>query len=76
MRVARQLDAAGLAAAAGVDLGLDDPDRAAECVGGVDGLIGARGHAAGGHRNAVVPEYLFGLILVQIHWVILGFDLT
>ncbi len=74
--VAGQLDAAGLAATAGVHLGLDDPHRPTERVGGSDGFVGARGHATGGHRNAVIPEYLFGLIFVQIHSVILGFDST
>ena len=37
----RDLDAAALAAAAGVDLRLDDPDRAAELLRRLDGLVDA-----------------------------------
>src|SRR6185437_2993543 len=65
--LARQLDASGLTAPAGMDLGLDDPNRAAYRLGSTDGFIGARGHAARRHRNSVIPEYLFSLIFVQIH---------
>ena len=58
--VARQLDAAGLAAAAGVHLRLDDPDRAAERLGGRLRLLGARGDPAGGHGDAVAGEHFLG----------------
>src|SRR3546814_16525847 len=45
------LDAAGLAAAAGMDLGLDHPDRAAELAGDGNGFIGREREAAARKRS-------------------------
>src|SRR6185437_4582498 len=67
LRIARQLDAAGLAAATGMYLSLDDPDRPADRVGRRDRLIRAGGDAARRNGDSVIPEYLFSLIFVQIH---------
>ena len=53
---AAHLDAAGLAARAGVDLGLDDPAIAADLLGPVYGLLGAVGEAAGRHGDAEVLQ--------------------
>ena len=61
------LDAAGLAAATGVDLGLHDPDRAAELFGGLDGLLDAERRQALGDRHAERAQNLLGLIFVDIH---------
>src|SRR6266581_1988054 len=68
LEVARDLDSAGLAASARMDLCLDDPDAAAQCLGRLDSLVGARRHLASGNRNAIVPKDVLGLIFVQIHW--------
>ena len=56
-----------LAAAAGVDLRLDDPDRAIERAGGGFRLFGPRDGAAIGDRRSVGLQNLFCLILVNIH---------
>ena len=60
------LDAAGLAAAADLDLGLDDGD-AADLLGGRLGLVGRRRDLAQRDRHAVLLEELLGLVLEQIH---------
>ena len=65
-----QLDAAALAAPAGVHLRFDDPLRAADASCRRLGLRGARRDVAGGHRNAVICEQLLGLILVQVHMMV------
>src|SRR6185312_7996806 len=62
-----ELDAAGLAAAAGVDLRLDDPLLAAERPGGFGRLVRRRGDLAGRHRDAVLREQFLGLVFVKIH---------
>jgi hypothetical protein len=65
-----QLDAAGLAAATGVHLRLDDPLAAADLLGGLDGLLrGFRGKALR-HGQPVLGKQLFALIFVQIHGVL------
>ena len=62
----RDLDAAGLAAAAGLDLGLDDDDATdllrgrASVLGGLDGLAECAGHS-------VLGEELLRLVLHQVH---------
>ena len=53
---AAHLDAAGLAAGTGVDLGLDDPAIAADLLGPVHGLLRAVGEAAGRHGDAEVLQ--------------------
>ena len=62
-----QLDAAGLAAAARMNLRLHDPLRAADLACRLGGLAAGGGHVAGGHRDAVTREQLLGLVFVQIH---------
>ena len=53
---AAHLDAAGLAARTGVDLGLDDPAIAADLLGAVYGLLGAVGEPAGRDGDAEVLQ--------------------
>ena len=65
--VRADLDAAGLAAGAGVDLRLDDPLAAADLGGAIGGLLGAVGEAAARDRHAELREKLLGLILVNVH---------
>jgi hypothetical protein len=62
-----QLDAAALAAAAGVDLRLDDHDRAAETPCNFGGLGRREGHFAARHGDAVLGQNRFRLILVDFH---------
>ena len=61
------LDAAGLAAAAGMDLRLHHPDRPAKLVGGLDRFIDAERRIAARHRHAVVAQHRFGLVFVDVH---------
>ena len=64
------LDAAGLAAAADLDLGLDDGHAAAlgaDLLGGRAGLLRGGGDGAGEHRHAVLLEHVSGLVFEQIH---------
>src|SRR5215831_5948818 len=63
-----QLDAASLAARAGVDLGLDRPVPAAKLGRSVDRLIRAEGHGAFRHRYAEARQQFLGLILVDVHF--------
>ena len=64
--VGGQLDAAGLAPPADLDLRLDD-DRVADPVGGGDGVVDGGDRLAGRHRDAVPGEELLALVLVQVH---------
>ena len=64
---AGQLDAAALAAATGVDLGLDDPDRAAELLGGFHRLLHGEGRDAARHRHTEVAQDFLALVLVNLH---------
>ena len=64
---ARELDAAALAAAAGVDLRLDDPDRAAELLRRLDGLLHAEGRVAARHGHAELAQDFLALVLVNLH---------
>ena len=63
----RELDAAALAAAAGVNLRLDDDDGAAEAPGDVAGFGGVEGDFAARHGHAVPRKDRFRLILVDFH---------
>ena len=64
--VLRELDAARLAAAADLDLGLDH-DRVAELLGGLDGLRnGGRGTAVR-HGHTVLGEQLLSLVFEKVH---------
>src|SRR5207244_3733312 len=65
------LDAAALAAAAGVDLRLDDDDVALrlldEALGRCLGLVDGEGGDPLRNRHAVLREELFALVLVDLH---------
>ena len=61
------LDAAALAAAAGMDLRLDDPDRTAELLGRLDRFVGRVSDMAGKDADAKFGEQPFRLIFVDIH---------
>ncbi len=63
----RQFHAAGLAASAGMDLGLHDPEIPAEFTGRGDGRFGCVRRQAVRHRYAVIREQSLRLILVQVH---------
>ena len=56
-----------LAAAAGMDLGLDDRHRPGQFDERVGGRLGRVGHEAAGHRHARLAEDLLGLELVNFH---------
>ena len=60
------LDAAALAASAGVDLRFDD-DAAAELLRRRLGFVDGERHFASGHRNAVPGQERLGLIFVDFH---------
>ena len=62
-----ELDAAGLAARAGMDLRLHRPVPAAELGRGIDRLVWAEGDGALGHRHAEAGQQFLGLILVNVH---------
>ena len=64
--VVGELDPAGLAAAAGQHLRLDD-DRAAELLGGRARLVGRRREPALGDRDPEAAEELLALVLVEVH---------
>ena len=57
-----------LAAAAGVDLGLHDGERAAQLLERGGGFVGGRGHDALRHGDAGVAEELLALVFVDFHW--------
>jgi hypothetical protein len=60
------LDAAALAAPAGVDLRFDD-SRSAQFAGHLTRLSSRRGDSAARDRNAVAGEQRLGLVLVDFH---------
>jgi hypothetical protein len=62
----RDLDAAGLAAATGLHLRLDD-DGAAELLSRGARLLGGVSDDAGEYGNPVALEQVTGLVLVEIH---------
>ena len=61
------LDAAGLAASAGMDLRLDDDDRRAEVLCCLDRLLDRESGLAPRHRHAEFPQHRLGLIFVDVH---------
>ncbi len=70
LRLDRRLDdfhAAALAAAAGVNLGLDHAHAAAQPIGDLPGLFGRERHLALGNRHAVACKDGLRLILVNLH---------
>ena len=71
-----QLDAARLATATCVDLGLDDPAAAAKFASPVGRLFGAVGQPAGWYRDAEFRQNLFGLVFVNVHFSLPQADVT
>ena len=65
LRVSGELDAAGLAAAAGVHLGLDH-DRPVEAHRDRPHFVGSRGDIAVGHRDSRRAEQCPGLVFVEV----------
>ncbi len=65
--VGAELGELALAAAAGVDLRLHDPERSGQLLRGLDRFVDGHGRVTGGNRNAELREQLFGLIFVDIH---------
>ena len=63
----RGLDAAALAPAAGVDLGLDHKGAFRQLFGHLAGLQVGVGHPPFGHRHVKFPEQFLSLILVNLH---------
>src|ERR1700736_5661192 len=61
-----ELNAAGLAAGAGMDLSLHRPVPAAKLGGAIDGLVGTVGDRSGRRRHAEIRQDLLGLVLVNI----------
>src|SRR5690606_38180118 len=61
------LDAAALAAPAGMDLGLHHPDRSAQLLRLLHRLVGGIGDAAARNRDAVFGEQRLRLIFVDVH---------
>ena len=55
-----------------MDLGLDDPDRAAEFLGGFDRLLDRVGRNAARHGHAELGKNFLALVLVNLHEVSLG----
>ena len=62
-----QLDAAGLAAATGMNLGLDHPLGTADAASGIGRFSRRGGDVTGRDRDAVARKELLGLIFVQVH---------
>ena len=62
-----QLDAAGLAARAGMNLSLHRPARTAKFGCDIDGLLGRERNGAGRNGDAKLRQQLLGLILMNIH---------
>ncbi len=67
---ASELDPASLAAAAGMYLGLHDPQIAAQLFRRCDRGVGGLGGDATRHRYAVIGKQSFRLVFVQIHWIV------
>ena len=70
-RILRELDPPGLAAPAGMHLGLDH-DRPREAFGDRARLIGCRGHIAVGHGDSRRAKQGAGLVFVEVHWGLSG----
>ena len=66
-RAVDELDAAGLAAATRVDLGLDDPLAAANPASSIGCFSGRGGDVTGRDRKSIARKELLGLIFVQVH---------
>ena len=62
------LDAAGLAAAAGMDLRLHHQHRQREVARGLHRLLDREGGMTARHRHAELAQHRLGLILVDVHY--------
>jgi hypothetical protein len=62
-----ELDAAPLAAAARVNLRLDDAERRPELFVGLARRLSVGHDPALGHGDAKAPQHLFGLVFVDLH---------
>ena len=71
-RGAGQFDAAPFAAAAGVDLGLDDPWAFTQALGPLAGAGAVVADVAVRDRNAEFPQDGLGLVFVDVHGALLG----
>ncbi len=69
---AGQLDTTTLAAAARMDLRLDDPHRATELLRGFHRLLDSECSNAAGHRHTKFAQDLLALVFVNLHEVSLG----
>ena len=67
---AAHLDAPGLAAASGMDLGLDHPTGPAQFGGGIDGLLGRMGDGTARHGHTEFRKHFLRLILMNVHQVL------
>ena len=67
---ARQLHAAALAAPTGVNLGLHDPDRAAERLCRLDRVVDAERGNSARHRHAEATKDFLALVFVDLHCVV------
>ena len=63
----RDLHATALAAAASVNLRLDDPNRAAQLLCGLDRIIHREHGLAARDRDAEFPQDFLTLVLVNLH---------
>ena len=61
------LDATALAAAASVDLRLDDPDRSAEFLGGAHRVFRRKGYRSPRNRHAELLQNRLRLVFVNVH---------
>ena len=61
------LDAAGLAASAGVDLRFHHPDRTAQFLRALDRFVDVERRYAARHRHAEFAQHRFCLIFVNVH---------
>jgi hypothetical protein len=64
---ARELDAAALAAAARVDLRLDDPHGTAQRLRRLHGLVDGERRDAARYRHAIAAEDFLALVFVDLH---------
>ena len=61
------LDATSLAASAGMNLRLHDPDGPAEIVGGFHRFVHAHGRNAARHRYAELAQHGLRLVFMNVH---------
>ena len=67
VQAAGELDAPRLSPSAGVNLRLDNPQIPAQSLRRLHRFFGGEGHLSPGHVHPVLFQYLFSLVLVNIH---------